>query len=89
MKIIIFDDFLDTAVVVFALIYAFHASVACVYFPVKSVVHRTQLLFHNPFQYLTLLFVVNFVVSQNNFELSTMQVLFHDPSGRQELPEPP
>ena len=32
---------------------------------------------------------VHFVVSQNNFELSTMQVLFHDPSGRQELPEPP
>ena len=32
---------------------------------------------------------VHFVVSQSNFELTTVKVLFHDPSGRQELPEPP
>ena len=32
---------------------------------------------------------VHFLVSQNNFELTTVQVLFHDPSGRQEQLEPP
>ncbi len=31
----------------------------------------------------------HFVISQNNFELTTVKVLFHDPSGRQELPERP
>ena len=32
---------------------------------------------------------IHFAVSQNNFGLTTVKVLFHDPSARQELPEPP